>query len=214
MYKLNEDYKEEYYSYDYKLVDGNYEFSNKIPVKKQVEVVPDEVKELEKVILEEKKDDNQNVNTEKMEAEKMELEKLQLELEGIKKEKVDLESKVISLETKIADTEKTLKEKEDKLKVFEDEKKANFEKEIDKKVDSLLESGKITPALKDRVKTVLLKGGEEAILFETVLSDLPKAVDLEEKTKSESNKPEVDKKMTKEKAELEADRIAKANGIK
>lgn len=163
----------------------------------------------------EKKEKVADKKQKKEEVKKMEeFETLKEQNEQLEAEKVELSKKVETVEaengelkTKIAELEKVGKEQKEQLDKIEADKQAAFEAEIESKVSSLVEKGHVLPEEKDEVKEVFLQGGKVVELLEKTLKER-KAVDLEDKTKSKSDKPKEGEGLTKEQAKAEAKRIA------
>lgn len=190
----------------------NFVFGDKKELIKKFYFTP---KEIENFMEAEKKRLKKVTKKSKEEVKEMEeLELLQGQKVQLEKEKVDLENKISELEPKVTELEAKVtelesgnKEKTEKLQAIEAEKKVVFEKEVDAKVSKLVDDGNILPASKDEVKGVLLQGGKAAEMLEKALKN-QNAIDLENKTKTESHKPSEGDEMTDEKAEKEAARIS------
>lgn len=183
---------------------GDYEFGNKEEVIKKYYYV---LKNMEvRSALEKGLKENENID--KQEVKKMEdLEKIQAEKADLEKEKVNLEAKVENLNTKVTELESNISDKDAKIKDYEAKEKVELEKSIDVKVEALVKSGKITPAMKEDVKEALLKSNDDSALLEKIISEMPDVVDLEVKTKQDSKKPKESDSLSSEEVEAETERI-------
>jgi len=187
-----------------KALDKSYIFGDKTElVKKYYFITRDINPMLEK---EEKKNQEEVEEMKEFEAMKEENAKLETAKVELEKKIAELKPKVIELEAKVTELEESGKKKDEILQKIEDEKKVVFEQRIEDKVSKLVSDGHVLPADKEEVKSVLLEGGKAAeILEKTLLRQT--AVDLDDKTKSQSSKPTTNEGMTEEKAKAEADRI-------